>query len=86
VIKVTRLDGSQLVVNSDLVETVEATPDTVVSLIDGRKMVVRETVDQVVDRFLEFRRKANACPYMIGGVGDTLAAMVAGSEKAQVRS
>lgn len=63
-IKVTRLDGSVLVINSDLVETVEKTPDTVVTLINGHKMVARESVEELVDRVIEFRKKTHLCPLL----------------------
>lgn len=61
-IKVTRLDGSEMTINSDLVETIEGTPDTVISMVHGHKLVVKEPVDVVVDRIVEFRRRINRCP------------------------
>jgi flagellar protein FlbD len=57
VIYVTRLDGSQLVVNAELIETVEHTADTVISLVDGKKVVVATPVDDVVERVIDFRRR-----------------------------
>ncbi len=56
VIKLRRLDGSEFMVNAFLVETVEATPDTVVTLTTGRKFVVREPVPVVMAEALEFYR------------------------------
>jgi flagellar protein FlbD len=56
VIYVTRLDGSQLVVNADLIETVEHTADTVITLLDGKKLVVKTHVDEVVDRVIGYRQ------------------------------
>ena len=55
-IYVTRLDGSQLVVNADLIETVEHTADTVITLIDGKKLVVSTLVEDVVDRVIGYRQ------------------------------
>jgi len=55
-IYVTRLDGSQLVVNADLIETIEHTADTVISLLDGKKLVVATPVHEVVDRVLAYRQ------------------------------
>lgn len=63
-IRVTRLDGSTLVINSDLVEMIEKTPDTVVTLINGHKMVARESVEELVDRVIEFRKKTHPCPLL----------------------
>lgn len=54
-ISVTRLNGSEIVVNADLIETVEATPDTVITLVDGKKYVVAQTTDDVVERIRQFR-------------------------------
>jgi len=56
VIYVTRLDGSQLVVNADLIETVEHTADTVITLLDGKKLVVRTHVDEVVESVIGYRQ------------------------------
>ena len=52
---VTRLHGSNLAVNCDLIERVEATPDTVVTLVDGSRYVVRESVGEIVDKVRAFR-------------------------------
>jgi flagellar protein FlbD len=57
VIYVTRLDGSQLVVNADLIETVEHTADTVITLLDGKKLVVKTMVDEVIDRVIGYRQQ-----------------------------
>jgi flagellar protein FlbD len=56
VIYVTRLDGSSFVVNADLIETVEHTADTVITLLDGKKLVVSTHVDQVVERVIGYRQ------------------------------
>lgn len=57
-IKVTRLGGKAtlLVINADLIEFVESTPDTVITLTTGDKMVVRESVDEVVARVVAYKR------------------------------
>ncbi len=57
-IKVTRLGGkaAELVVNADLIEFVESTPDTVITLTTGDKMVVRESMDEVLARVLAYKR------------------------------
>lgn len=56
IIRVHRLDGKEFVVNADLIETVESTPDTVISLVSGRKLVVAESVEDVIQRVVEFNR------------------------------
>lgn len=55
-IKVTRLNGSELVINADLIEFVEAIPDTIVSLVTGKKIMIKETKDAVIQRVAEFKR------------------------------
>jgi flagellar protein FlbD len=52
---VTRLNGSEIVVNADLIETLESTPDTVLTLVDGKKYVVQETAGDVVQRIQAYR-------------------------------
>jgi flagellar protein FlbD len=52
---VTRLHGSSVAVNCDLIERVEATPDTVLTLVDGSRYVVRESVAEIVDKVRAFR-------------------------------
>lgn len=56
-IRVTRLDGKETVVNCDLILMVEDTPDTVLTFANGTHMVVRESVDDVVERSVQFRRR-----------------------------
>ena len=54
-IKVTRLNGKEFVVNAELIEFVESTPDTVITLISGKKVIVRECVDEVIERVIGYR-------------------------------
>ena len=55
-IKLTRLSHELLVLNSDLIEYMEATPDTVITLTTGQKLRVSESADEVIARIVEFRR------------------------------
>ena len=50
-----RLRGEELVLNADLIEAVEPTPDTVVTLIDGRKLVVLESPGEIIEKVRLFR-------------------------------
>jgi flagellar protein FlbD len=54
-IVITRLNGPQLAINADLIERVEATPDTIVTLVDGTKYVVVESVTEIIDLIRVFR-------------------------------
>ena len=51
------INDTPIVLNSDLIEFLEATPDTVISLSTGKKMIVRESVTEVIDKIVEFRRR-----------------------------
>ena len=55
-IKLTRLNNQPLVVNCDLIKSVENAPDTVLTLVTGEKIIVRETSEQILDRVIAFRR------------------------------
>lgn len=56
-IHVTRINRTPLILNSDMIEHMETTPDTVISLTNGQKYVVLEPAEEVVERVVEFRRR-----------------------------
>jgi len=56
-VRITRLNGSTLVVNSDMIEFLEATPDTIVTLTTGRKVVAKESIDELIDKVVEYKRR-----------------------------
>ncbi|HUJ80938.1 MAG TPA: flagellar FlbD family protein [Candidatus Acidoferrales bacterium] len=56
-IRLTRLNNQPLVINSDLIKSVESAPDTVLTLVTGEKIVVLESCDDVLERIIEFRRR-----------------------------
>ena len=56
-IELTRLNGMPMVLNSDLIKTAEASPDTMLTLINGEKLIVRETCDEVTERVLAYRAR-----------------------------
>jgi flagellar protein FlbD len=56
-IKLTRLNGSDFYLNADLIETLEATPDTVVTLTTNAKWVIRESPAEVVERVTAYKRQ-----------------------------
>lgn len=55
-IALTRLDGTEILLNADLVEWVERTPDTLVCLTNGERVMVKETPEELRRRVIEFRR------------------------------
>jgi flagellar protein FlbD len=64
-IEVTRLNRTLIVVNSDLIEFIENTPDTVITMVGDRKMTVLETAEEVVERIRCWRRSLQP-PYPVG--------------------
>ncbi len=57
-IKVTKLNNDEIVVNAELIEFVEASPDTIISLTNGKKIMVKETPDEIIKRAAAYRRLA----------------------------
>jgi flagellar protein FlbD len=57
-----RLDGSEVVVNAELIVTVEKTPDTLLTLTTGHRVLVKEGVEDVVKRVVEYRRRLYETP------------------------
>ncbi len=55
-IDVTRLNGKSFVLNAELIEVMEETPDTVITLTTGHKYVVKESVDEVYNRIVNYKR------------------------------
>jgi flagellar protein FlbD len=56
-IRVTRLDGQELVLNSDLILVIEKTPDTMITAVTGERILLREPVDEVIERIVAYRRR-----------------------------
>lgn len=75
-VRLTRLDGSRLLINIDLIETVEETPDTIVILMNGHRYIVKENLDEVIEKIIDYRNKitfkksinSEAKPSSIGGI------------------
>jgi len=64
-ISVTRLNNSKFWVNADMIEFIEETPDTVVSLISGNKIVIKESAETVVRAVIQFRQQTGFRPQII---------------------
>ena len=68
-IELTRLNGKPMILNSDLIKTAEASPDTMLTLINGEKLIVREDLGEIVNRTLAYRAQllsaiAQRCLFM----------------------
>lgn len=61
-ISLTRLNGSGFIVNSELIKFVEQTPDTLVTLRDGEKLLVKEKPDEIIARVVEYVRSTRLVP------------------------
>ena len=55
-IRITRLNHTPLILNSDLIEHIEMTPDTVIALTSGQKYMVLETSEEIVERVVNYRQ------------------------------
>lgn len=58
-ITLTRLNGERIMINVDLIELLEETPDTVVTLTTGRKLVVKEPSRKIRDKIIQFRKRCS---------------------------
>lgn len=61
-IKVTRLNGKEFVINAEMIQFLEETPDTVVTLVNHEKVVVREPVDEIIRRVVDYSRSIRSLP------------------------
>ena len=62
-IKLTRLNDSLIVINAELIEYVESLPDTIITLTSGQKILVKEPVDDVIDRTRDYKRSIMHGPF-----------------------
>jgi flagellar protein FlbD len=58
-VRLHRLNKEEFVLNADFIETLEATPDTVVTLTNGKKLMVKNSVDDIVNQVIEYKRFCN---------------------------
>jgi flagellar protein FlbD len=85
-IELTRINRTTFVLNSDLIEHMEVTPDTVISMTTGQKFMVRESAEEVIRRVVEFRRTIceglTLCPAAVPGkLSQTYGVHCGGSER-----
>jgi flagellar protein FlbD len=58
-IELTRIKGGKFALNSDQIEILEETPDTIVTMLNGHKYLVKETLSEIIDKIESFRRNAS---------------------------
>ena len=56
-ITITKINDVELVVNCDLIELVETTPDTTITMTTGRKVIIKESVDEVLERIVAYKKR-----------------------------
>ncbi len=69
-VPLTRLTGAPFALNPDLIERVDRTPDTVITLVDGAKYLVRESLEDVVAAVLDYRAQVLSVAHQYEQVGD----------------
>ncbi|HEY3417316.1 MAG TPA: flagellar FlbD family protein [Armatimonadota bacterium] len=79
-ISVTRLNGDAVVVNAGLIEFIESTPDTLLSLATGHKMMIRESIDDVITLAIAYYQRIGCPPFAPPGYLAHEAAKVAEAE------
>ena len=61
-IKLTHMNGQEFVVNAEMIQYVEAKPDTIITLSTKERLIVKENVDEVVKRIIEYGRALRTFP------------------------
>jgi flagellar protein FlbD len=61
-IKVTRLNDSVLIINADMIQSVQATPDTLITLTNNDKIMVKEALEEVSQRIVDYQRAVYSTP------------------------
>lgn len=56
-ITITKLNGKELIINCDLIETIESLPDTTITMTNGKKFITTDSVDEVIDRIIKYKNK-----------------------------
>lgn len=56
-IRATRLNGKEFYINMNLIEFIESTPDTVITMTTGKKVVVKEDIEEILERISDYKKK-----------------------------
>ncbi len=65
-----RLNGQEFVLNADLIETLEVTPDTVITLTNGKKIIVRNSLEEIVRKTIKYKQLCNQGPVVVSKAGN----------------
>ena len=67
-IQLHKLNGAAIVINAELIESLEPGQETVVSLATGNRFLVRESADEVTEKVLEYRRRVNSAGKVVNPI------------------
>jgi len=56
-IKITKINDRELIINCDLIEFMEANPDTTITMTTGRKIIAKESIDDIIDKITSYKKK-----------------------------
>ena len=56
-IAITKLNEQEMIINCDLIELIESTPDTTITMTTGRKVIVKESVDKLLDSIVAYKKR-----------------------------
>jgi flagellar protein FlbD len=56
-IKLLKTDGSEIIINADLIEQIKETPDTVITMTNGKKILVEDTADEIIEKVINYKQK-----------------------------
>jgi len=56
-ITVSRINNQQITINAEMIEFIESTPDTIITMTDGKKIIVKESVEEVIEKVICYRQK-----------------------------
>ncbi|WP_026881256.1 flagellar FlbD family protein [Clostridium akagii] len=62
-IRLTGLNHKEVVINASIIEKIEEVPETVITLLNGNKYLVEESIDEVIDKIIEFKKRINNAKY-----------------------
>jgi len=61
VIKVTKLGGDEIIINAELIESIQATPDTVITLTTDKKILVKNSVEDIIEKVMDYKKNIASC-------------------------
>lgn len=56
-IKLLKTDGSEIIINADLIEQIKETPDTVITMTNGKNILVKDTADEIIEKVIDYKQK-----------------------------